>query len=217
MTKILALDTATEACSVALLLDDEIIEEFQIAPRQHAQRILPLIEKLLKKADLKLTDLDALAFGRGPGSFMGLRLAASVIQGLAFGAQLPIISISSLQALAEEALDKSDASSVLAGWDARMNAIYWNVFSNQLQPQFAQDQLSDPKAIPLDAAVAAGNAWSVYADQLAGKIKIIEACYPRASCVAKLALTKFHKQEFTPLCEALPNYLRDKVVYTHPT
>lgn len=212
MTKILALDTATEACSVALLLDDEIIEEFQIAPRQHSQLILPLIEKVLKKAGLKLTDLDALAFGRGPGSFMGLRLAASVIQGLAFAAGLPIISISSLQALAQDAFDKSGETSVLAGWDARMQAIYWNVFSKDLQPLFAQDQLSNPKDIPLDAAVAAGNAWSVYADQLSGKIKVIEGCYPRASCVAKLALAKFHKKEFTPLYEALPSYVRDKVV-----
>lgn len=212
MTKILSLDTATEACSAALLLDDEIIEEFQIAPRQHSQLILPFIEKLLKKANLKLSDLDALAFGCGPGSFMGVRLAASVIQGLAFGAQLPIISISSLQALAQDAFDKSGETSILAGWDARMNAIYWNQFSENLQLKFPQDQLSDPKDIPLDAAVAAGNAWSVYADQLSGKIKIIEGCYPRASCVAKLALEKFKRKEFTPLHEALPTYVRDKVV-----
>lgn len=212
MTKILALDTATEACSVALLLDNEIIEEFQIAPRQHTQLILPFVEKILKKTNLKLSDLDALAFGRGPGSFMGVRLAASVIQALAFGAQLPIISISSLQALAQDAFDKSGESSILAGWDARMNAIYWNQFSENLQPLFADDQLSDPKTIPLDAAIAAGNAWTTYADQLAGKIKIIEACYPRASCVAKLALAKFNKKEFIPLHDALPSYVRDKVV-----
>ncbi len=211
MIKILAVDTATEACSVALLLGDEIIEEFQIAPRQHTQLILPFIEKILKKTNLKLNELDALAFGRGPGSFMGVRLAASVIQGLAFGANLPIISISSLHALAQDAFDKSGETRILAGWDARMKAIYWNQFSENLRPLFVQDQLSDPQAIPLDAAVAAGNAWGVYADQLAGKIKIIEGCYPRASCVAKLALEQFHKKEFTPLHEALPNYVRNKV------
>ncbi|MCK5921521.1 MAG: tRNA (adenosine(37)-N6)-threonylcarbamoyltransferase complex dimerization subunit type 1 TsaB, partial [Methylococcales bacterium] len=92
---ILSVDTATEACSAAWLVDGEVLERFRIAPRQHTRLILPMIASLLDEAGMRLQDLDALALGRGPGSFTGLRIAAGIVQGLALGANLPVVTVSS--------------------------------------------------------------------------------------------------------------------------
>lgn len=220
MPTILALDTSTDACSVALLRNNVITEEFRVAPQQHSNLILLLIGKLLIEAGIEIKDVDAIAFGRGPGSFMGIRLAASVIHGLSLGAELPIISVSSLQALALDGYEKNPAPTILAGWDARMGAIYWNVFSfPENKPLHNDDQLNKPEDVHLDAPlVAAGNAWDVYANEFNSDTKqkiatIIPDCYPRASCVAKLALEKFDNNEFVSLENAVPNYVRDQVAH----
>ena len=105
--KILALDTATEACSAALLSNDSVYERHEIAPRRHAELILPMVDGVLAEAGLGLKDLDAIAFGRGPGAFTGIRIAAGVTQGLALGADLPVIPLSSLATLAQGVIDKS--------------------------------------------------------------------------------------------------------------
>lgn len=216
MTTILSLDTSTSACSVALWQDEKITEKFQLAPRQQAELILPMVAALLKENQVALTDLDAIAFGRGPGSFMGIRLAASVAQGLSLGLDLPIISISSLQALAQEAYDKSGEKNILVGWDARMGAIYWNNYSFP-DPVESADQLNDPSSINVAMpCVAAGNAWEIYQEQLNTTLKkqikeIIPDCYPRASSLAKLAIKKYRENDFVSLEEALPSYVRNEV------
>lgn len=123
--RILAIDTATEACSVALLNSDAVTAHFEECPREHTQRILPLVKEILTRSDTSLTDLDALAFGRGPGSFTGVRIGIGIAQGLALGAELPMIGVSTLATMAQGAWRMSGATRVLAAIDARMGEVYW--------------------------------------------------------------------------------------------
>ena len=123
--RILAIDTATEACSVALNNDGTLFAHFELCPREHTQRILPLVKDVLTEGGVALSELDALAFGRGPGSFTGVRIGIGIAQGLALGAELPMIGVSTLATMAEGAWRKSGATRVLAAIDARMGEVYW--------------------------------------------------------------------------------------------
>jgi tRNA threonylcarbamoyladenosine biosynthesis protein TsaB len=123
--RILAIDTATEACSVALNNDGTLFAHFELCPREHTQRILPLVKDVLTEGGVVLSELDALAFGRGPGSFTGVRIGIGIAQGLALGAELPMIGVSTLATMAEGAWRKSGATRVLAAIDARMGEVYW--------------------------------------------------------------------------------------------
>ncbi|EUL37398.1 universal bacterial protein YeaZ [Enterobacter hormaechei subsp. hoffmannii UCI 50] len=123
--RILAIDTATEACSVALWNDGTTFAHFEECPREHTQRILPLVKTILTEGNTVLTDLDALAYGRGPGSFTGVRIGIGIAQGLALGADLPMIGVSTLATMAQGAWRMTGASRVLAAIDARMGEVYW--------------------------------------------------------------------------------------------
>ncbi len=131
--RILAIDTSGEACSAALLTETGLHQRLTLEPRRHADLILGLAEGLLKEADLKLRELDALAFGRGPGSFTGVRIAAAVVQGLAFGADLPVLPVSTLAGLAQGQHRRQGARKCLAALDARMGEVYWGryILDNQ--------------------------------------------------------------------------------------
>ncbi len=124
-TRILALDTATEACSVAVLDGDRVYASFELCARDHTRRILPLVQQLLAVAGLTLHQMDALAFGCGPGSFTGVRIGVGIAQGLALGADLPVIGISTLQTMAQSAWRLQQSEQVLAAIDARMGEVYW--------------------------------------------------------------------------------------------
>lgn len=126
--KLLALDTATEACSAALLVGGEVIERYEVLGRGHAERLLPMVQEVLAEGGVALSALDAIAFGRGPGGFTGLRIAAGVTQGLAFGAGLPVVPVSDLAALAARAATHHGRRHVLACLDARMAEVYWAAF-----------------------------------------------------------------------------------------
>ena len=126
--KLLAIDTSEDACSAALCVGDEILERFEIAPRRHTELILPMMDGLLAEAGLSLRGLDALAFARGPGSFTGIRIATSIVQGAALGAGLAVVPVSSLQALAQGARRLHGAGQVLSALDARMREVYWGAY-----------------------------------------------------------------------------------------
>lgn len=123
--RILAIDTATEACSVALWNDGTLSAHFELCPREHTQRILPMVQDILAAGGTALTELNALAYGRGPGSFTGVRIGIGIAQGLALGAHLPMIGVSTLATMAQGAWRKTGAGRVLAAIDARMGEVYW--------------------------------------------------------------------------------------------
>ncbi len=223
-TKILAFDTATNACSAALAIGDVIDERFEVAPRRHSALILPMVEDLLHQAQCKLTDLDAIAVGCGPGSFMGVRIATGVAQGLAFAAHLPVITVSSLQALAQTAADLTGADWIAAAWDARMEQLYWGGYQRNAQgivESVILDQLADPHAMQLTQAAwcAAGNAWAVYQDQISEATwRMVEQTqtdiYPHAAALAKIAMHRYAQGELKAPAEVEPIYLRDQIVKT---
>ncbi len=218
MLKILALDTSSEMCSVALLMGDTVLARQQLAPQQHAELLLSLINALLVEAGISLNALDAIAFGHGPGSFMGLRVGVGVVQGLAYGADKPVIPISSLQALAQSAYQQYGVTQVVAGLDARMQAVYWGVYqldADQLMQAVQSDALAKPGELILTNSasfVAAGPAWAAYQGPcpLVFQAEYPEV-YPLASGLLALAAYKFQRGEVISAMAAEPYYLRDQV------
>lgn len=227
--KILALDTATEACSAALLCNGKISELFQIAPQQHTHYLLPMIENLLHQAGEKVGQLDAIAFGRGPGSFTGLRIATSVAQALAFATNLPLIPVSNLLAMAQTAVDELQLTKptyLISALDARMHEIYWCCYHfNNEHGQLlalAEEQLTSPNNIVLPAQsltwVGAGNGFANYTATIRQTLdkqleQILPNSYPRAAAIAKLAAIDFAAGNTATALTATPSYLRNNVAH----
>lgn len=227
MTRLLAIDTSTEACSVALLDEGRIVERFLEAPREHVQRLLPMIDELLAENHIALRDLDAIAFGRGPGSFTGLRICLGVVQGLAFGANLPVIPVSTLAALAQSAVD----TSMLAGTylcsaiDARMDEIYcgwYRLGDDRLVVAVNEERVCAPEVMPMpdinDAiCIGVGSGWRYAARMSVQSIADIRTSQlPHAAAVAALALPLWQAGVHLPADEAQPVYLRNDVAWTKP-
>ncbi|HLA75288.1 MAG TPA: tRNA (adenosine(37)-N6)-threonylcarbamoyltransferase complex dimerization subunit type 1 TsaB [Gammaproteobacteria bacterium] len=221
--KILALDTSTEACSAALSINGEISERFELAPRGHSQLILPMLNDLLREAGLALAQIDAVAFGCGPGSFTGLRIAAGVTQGIAFGADLPVIPISSLAALAQGAHRETGVANILAAIDARMGEVYWAAYqcTNGLMQLIGDEGVFAPDKVPVPESGmwhGIGSGWGAYGDALQHRLSdILGTChadrYPRARDVALLAADKFSRGQTIGAEQALPVYLRNEVAW----
>jgi tRNA threonylcarbamoyladenosine biosynthesis protein TsaB len=223
--RILALDTATEACSIALQIGDTILERYVELDRGHAERLLPMVDEVLAESGLALGSLDAIAFGRGPGGFTGVRLAASVAQGLAFGAGLGVVPVSDLAAVAQRALSiHPGIAGVLTVNDARMREIYWATFSAGSRVEALGEEQVGPSstvAIPVsspDAAtwVAAGRGLRA-APELAERCRLagmtlLADLLPRATEVLLLAQPAVAAGKLLPPEGALPVYVRDKVV-----
>ncbi len=223
--KIIALEAATEACSAALNLDGEILGRYEVAPRAHTEKLLPMLESLLAEAQLTLADIDALAFGRGPGSFTGVRIATATAQGIAFSADLPVIPISTLAALAQRALDQTPAAdAVLTAIDARMGEVYWCSFGRDphgLATPLAQETLCPPEQAPVadtdpTNAIGAGTGWASYADALLDlfgnqPIPLLDQLLPDAASVSRLAAPRYAAGKTLPPEQAVPVYLRDNV------
>jgi len=222
--KILAIDTATEACSAALYIDGVITEKYQLAPREHTQLILKMIESLLDDAQLKITDLDALAFGRGPGSFTGVRITTGVIQGLAFASDLAVIPVSTLASIAQLAYENHQQKYVLAAIDARMGEMYWGCYQlteNNLMVLSGEEKVSPANTVTVDQKLStswcgAGSAWESYVEplnsQLGETITSVYADYfPRASTIVMLAAEAWQRGETVDAAKAQPVYLRNDV------
>jgi tRNA threonylcarbamoyladenosine biosynthesis protein TsaB len=219
MTTLLALDTATEACSVALLHDGRVLSHYEVIPRMHAQRLLPMIKDLLAEAGIALSALDAIAFGRGPGAFTGVRIAIGVVQGLAFALERPVLPVSTLAVLAQRALREQGASQVAAAIDARMDEVYWGCYREQQGEMCLQgvEAVLAPELVCLPAAasgdwLAAGTGWGSYAARMPVKpLAPPQVLLPHAQDLLALAGFAWARGEALPADEAQPVYLRDQV------
>jgi len=224
--KILAIDTTEQACSAALLLESGIREKFEVVPRQHSQLLLPMVESLLAEAGLALAQLDALAFGRGPGSFTGVRIATAVAQGLAMAADLPVVPVSSLLALAQGAAGRHTAQRVLAVLDARMQELYWLPCERDdaglVQP-LGEERVSAPDALRLPAEgpwLVAGSGAAAHGEALAalagGQAVLDPDARVHAADVARLAAPLLAAGKTVAAAEARPVYLREQVAQKMP-
>jgi len=219
---LLAIETSTPACSAALSIDGVVLERYALAPRQHAALMLPMIESLLVEAGISIAALDAVAFGRGPGSFTGVRIAASVIQGIAFAADLPVVPVSTLAALALGGMHMTDATQVMAALDARKDEVYWGCFT-------AADigavvlQGTEVVCTPVDIScpdsgdwVGVGSGWEAHGESLMQQaaervVRVVPDIEPRAGDVARLAVIDYRLGVMTEPEAAVPVYLRNNV------
>ena len=219
---ILALETATDACSAAISINGEVRERFEVAPRRHVALLLPFVDSLLADAGLNVSQLDAVAFGRGPGSFTGLRIAAGMAQGIAFGAGVPVVPVSTLAAVAQCCVRERGATAVLAALDARMQEVYFGAFrvaADGLVAAAGAEVVCAPAAVPVPPAAdwyAAGDGWSAQGELLRARLPyalagLMDTARPHAADVARLAAVVFARGGALAPDQAAPVYLRNHV------
>jgi tRNA threonylcarbamoyladenosine biosynthesis protein TsaB len=223
---ILAIETSTAACSAALSLEGAVLERYVLAPRQHAVLILPMIESVLAEAGIGVRQVDAIAYGRGPGAFTGVRIAASIVQGIAFAAELPVVPVSTLAALALGALRETGEMQALAALDARKDEVYWAGYRQSGETLVLQgsESVCSPVNVPHPEAgqwVGAGSGWLVHAEALMQRcgnsvIRVLPDLEPCAGDVARLGLSDFLQGKAVSAEAAVPVYLRDNVAATSP-
>jgi tRNA threonylcarbamoyladenosine biosynthesis protein TsaB len=236
--KLLAIETATEACSVALSVDGAVLERYELAPRRHAELLLPMVDAVLAEAGVAKRQLDAIAVGRGPGAFTGVRLAIAVAQGLALALDRPVVPVSTLAALAMAATDTQAArdaptdiqdargAPILALIDARMGEVYAGCFIGDPQGLVdpgTDEALSPPQSLRLPAHAAwrvVGSGWNTYRDALlllldGAAIEFEDGnALPRAAAIARLGARDLARGLGVDAALAQPVYLRDKVALT---
>jgi len=222
VAKLLAIDTSGETCSAALLCGAEVVQLLEPASRRHGEMVLGMMERLLAEAGLTLGALDALAFGRGPGSFTGVRIATAVVQGAAFGAGLGVVGISTLAALAQGQYRRSGHEHILSALDARMGEVYWGCFTigaDGLIQACSPELVLPPAAVPRPEGVhwfGAGRGFGAYETELRGALgPVLTGTDPGTLCeaadIACLAEAALGRGEAVPPEQALPVYLRDRV------
>ncbi|PPD33770.1 MAG: tRNA (adenosine(37)-N6)-threonylcarbamoyltransferase complex dimerization subunit type 1 TsaB [Methylomonas sp.] len=219
--KLLAVDTSTEACSAALFIDGDIRETFALAPREHTKLILPMIDKLLIDAGLLPQQLDAVALSRGPGSFTGVRIATGVAHGIAFGADIPVVLVSTLAAIAQDVLNRHQVDLTFTAMDARMDELFWGVYQPNalgLAELIGEEAVTpaDKVDYPDREGVGVGSGWSVHGNALSSRLGdrvkyVINDVWPHAACVAQLGAYDCANGLAVPVEQAMPVYLRDKV------
>jgi len=222
--KLLALDTSGEACSAALYLDGTSRHCLELAARRHGDLILPMMQSLLDGAGIGLGALDAIAFGRGPGSFTGVRIAVAVAQGAAFGAGRPTVPVSTLAALAQGEFRRSGRRRLLAALDARMGEVYWGAYEvgvDGLAVARGAELVSAPGAVPVptgDGWCGVGPGWARYCELLtcrlgAGLAQVSSDGVCEARDIALLAAAQARAGQLVPAELARPVYLRDRVTH----
>jgi tRNA threonylcarbamoyladenosine biosynthesis protein TsaB len=225
--KILAIDTSADACSAALLIGDEIEQCLERQPRRHGELVLAMMERLLAAAGIGLAQLDALAFGRGPGSFTGVRIAASVVQGVAFAADLPVVPVSTLTAMAQGHFRSFGMSRIIPALDARMGELYWGpcrLGEGDIMRSAGAEEVASAEMVWLpegDGWSGIGSGWAAYGDLLRARMRsrllsVITDTICESHDVAVLAVTELAEGRYVSAEQALPVYLRNRVTASPP-
>jgi tRNA threonylcarbamoyladenosine biosynthesis protein TsaB len=221
--QILALDASTEVCAVALGDGVDWLERSEVAGQRHSELLLPMIRAILADGDVTLEQLDGIAFGAGPGSFTGLRIACGVAQGLALGAALPVVGVSTLEAIAQTRRDDAGGDRIIAAMDARMREVYVGAYerdSGHWREVIAPVVVA-PDAAPVPEGqgwIAAGSGFAAYPRLREGYGAAISECdgtiVPSATAIGKLALPRFAAGKGVPARDAAPFYVRHRVALT---
>lgn len=218
--KLLALDTSSNACSVAVQSGDQYVNRHVVEARAHTRILLPMISELLEECQLRVRDLDAVIIGNGPGSFIGMRIGASIAQGLCFGASLKIVPISSLAVIAAEVFASSNANEVAIAQDARMGEAYLGQFRRGAadEPALIEHErivVAERLLCEVEAAAVAGDAWIRYANTITGnETKITEQfaiSEPNARFLLEMGALAYLRGEVIEAAALKPAYLRTKV------
>jgi len=224
----LALDASTEACSVALQLDGKVYASYELCPPSHSLRLLPMIDNLLNEAGIVLSDIDGLIFGQGPGSFTGVRIGVGVAQGLAFSADLPVVGVSSLQAMAQQAYIAHDQKQVVSAIDARMSEVYngyYELDAQNIMPAKQEEAVTPPEYLSMQlsevvngAFYAVGTGWDAYSEKLGEQLLALKSnegspdiLFPSAEAMLAIGVTKLEQGLGVSAEQAQPVYVRDTV------
>ena len=217
--KLLALETSTIACSVALACGGSVHERHAVEPKAHTRLLIPMIREVLDEEGLRVADLDAVVVGNGPGSFIGMRIAASVAQGLAYGSGVGIVPVSSLAAVAAEAFSQTTGKRVVVAQDAHMNEVYLQGFERGEGgvPRACGDPVLQPVAriASLQDADVAGAGWHRYPELLqlneVSISRILEVRFPRAAFLLDTGASLFGRGIVTSPADLVPDYVRSRV------
>ena len=219
---IVAIDTATEACSVALLCGGEVRHRYEVAAKIHAKVLLPMLDELMAEAQLTPQQLDAVAFGRGPGGFTGVRIGTAAAQAIALGADIPAAPVSNLAAIAARAYRENGDEKIAVAMDARMGEVYWAAYRVQnIEPELVgSEMVCPPQRVPVldDQWIAAGTGWEPYSDVLTAasqvRLKDNMSHLPHAVDILNIGVEMIRQDRGVPAEKALPVYLRDNVART---
>lgn len=220
---ILAIDTATDQCSVAVLVGERLVERTETVGQKHSERTLPLVDAVLGDAGLLLRDIDAFAFGAGPGSFTGLRIACGVVQGLAYGCDRPVVGVGNLRAMALLAFaQRGQCTTMLAAIDARMHETYCGVYRNDAvvtevrAPALEAPALLSGIARECGADIIGGNALTIFPDAWDADLTCerLPALRAGAAPIARLARIDLANGRGVRAADAMPLYVRDRVALT---
>ncbi|GAA0858194.1 tRNA (adenosine(37)-N6)-threonylcarbamoyltransferase complex dimerization subunit type 1 TsaB [Aliiglaciecola litoralis] len=219
--KLLAIDTATEACSAALSVDSKVDSRFEVCPQQHSQKLLPMVDDLLKSNRLRIQELDYLVFGRGPGSFTGVRIATGLIQGLSLGIERPVAAVSTLAAMAQQAFETLTVKRVAVAIDARMDEVYFAQYEciDGVANLIGEEAVLKPNQvldlIDQDIELLCGTGWQAYSefDALVKQYCAPTVLYPNAIYMVAIAKALIASGDVCNAEQIKPVYLRDTVTW----